>query len=383
MSEAVPVRAAVWRRPGDPASVEDVLLDPPRPGEVLVRVGAAGVCHSDLHLADGHLGDRFPIVLGHEGAGVVETVGDGVHHLLPGDRVAFSFVPACGTCRYCKAGRANLCEASADSSFRDRLLDGTLRLAGADGTRLRQFLAVGCFAKRCVVPAACAVPIPHALPLWQAALVGCAVVTGVGAVRNAARVRPGESVCVVGCGGVGLQVIAAARIAGADPIIAVDRAPEKLERARARGATHIVNADTQEVPSTVLQLAAGGVDHAFEVVGRPETIRLAWDCLRPGATAVVVGLAPRGVDASVPAIDFLSEKSLKGCFYGSGNPAAEIAELALLVAEDRFDVAGTISHATDLDGVEDAFGRLRRGEGARTVLVLDEDLVGPLPSSLA
>jgi S-(hydroxymethyl)glutathione dehydrogenase/alcohol dehydrogenase len=381
MSGPVTVRAAVWREAGAPASVEEVRLDPPGPGEVLVRLAAAGVCHSDLHLADGHLGDRFPIVLGHEGAGVVEAVGADVRHVLPGDPVAFSFVPSCGSCRYCRAGRANLCEVSDESSFKDRLLDGSTRLSAVDGSPLRQFLALGCFAERCVVPAACAVPIPHALPLWQAALVGCAVVTGVGAVRNAARVRPGESVCVVGCGGVGLQVVAGARLAGAEPIIAIDRVAEKLELARLRGATHVVDA-SRGPEEEVRRLTSGGADHAFEVVGRPETIRLAWECLRPGATAVVVGLAPRGVDASVPAIDFLSEKSLRGCFYGSGDPAAEIAELALLTAEGRFDVASSISHVADLDGVEEAFERLRRGEGARTVLVIDRELAGTLPARL-
>jgi S-(hydroxymethyl)glutathione dehydrogenase/alcohol dehydrogenase len=372
------VKAAVCRGIGQ-IGIEELDEPAPRAGEVKLEMVATGVCRTDLSIFQGHLPSPRPIVLGHEGAGIVETVGDGVHHLLPGDPVAFSFVPSCGTCRYCRAGRANLCEVSDESSFKDRLLDGTFRLTAADGTPLRQFLAVGCFAERCVVPAACAVPIPHALPLWQAALVGCAVVTGVGAVRNAARVRPGESVCVVGCGGVGLQVIAGAKLAGADPIIAIDRVPEKLERARARGATHVVDAGAAEPSPEVRRLTSGGVDHAFEVVGRPETIRLAWDCLRPGATAVVVGLAPHGVDASVPAIDFLSEKSLRGCFYGSGNPAAEIAELALLVAEDRFDVTGAISHTTDLDDVEDAFERLRHGEGARTILVIDPELVGPLP----
>jgi S-(hydroxymethyl)glutathione dehydrogenase/alcohol dehydrogenase len=360
-----------------PLTVEGVLLDPPRADEVLVRVAAAGVCHSDLHLADGHLGeDRVPIVLGHEGAGVVEEVGEGVSNVEPGDRVALSFVPSCGECRPCRAGRGNLCELANESSFKDQLLDGTTRLRRADGTPLRQFLAVGCFAERCVVPAASAVPVPPELPLWQAALVGCAVVTGVGAVRNAARVAPGESVCVVGCGGVGLQVIAGARLAGANPIVAVDRSAEKLELALARGATHSVDSSEDRPARAVRKLTDGGVDHAFEVVGRAETIRLAWDALRPGGTAVVVGLAPRGVDAAVPAIEFLSEKSLRGCFYGSGNPTREIAELAALVAEGRLDVAGSVTHLADLEGVEEAFARMRRGEGARTVAVIDPELAG-------
>jgi S-(hydroxymethyl)glutathione dehydrogenase / alcohol dehydrogenase len=378
MPEPLRIRAAVLHEIGAPLSVEDVLLDPPQAGEVLVRVAAAGVCHSDLHLAEGHMGeDRVPTVLGHEGAGRVEAVGEGVAHVRPGDRVAFSFVPSCGECANCRAGRGNLCPRADEASFPGTMLDGTTRLHLLDGTPVKHFLAVACFAERSVVPAASAVPIPDGISLRDAALVGCAVVTGFGAVRNAARVQPGESACVVGCGGVGLQVIAALGLAGASPIVAVDRVPEKLERALARGATHAVDASEEKPARQIRRIAGeGGVRHAFEVVGRTETIRLAWDSIRPGGTAVVVGLAPRGVDAIVPAIDFLSEKSLRGSFYGSGYPAREIAELADLVAAQRLDVASTVSHLTDIDGIEDAFGRLRRGEGARSVAILDPDLAG-------
>ena len=380
MSQPLRIRAAVLHEPGTPLAVEEVLLDPPRAAEVLVRVAAAGVCHSDLHLAEGHLGGRrWPIVLGHEGAGVVEAVGPGVTHVAPGDRVGFCFVPACRSCRYCRAGRPNLCEPAGEAAWTATLLDGTTRLHFLDGRPLKHFLCVACFAERCVVPAASAVPVPASLPLWQAALIGCGVVTGVGAVRNAARVGPGETVCVVGCGGVGLQVVAGARLAGAGTIVAVDRDATKLELALRRGATHAVDAAEEDAVAKVKELSSGGVDHAFEVVGRPETIRFAWDVLRPGATAVVVGLAPRKVEASVPAIEFLSEKSLKGCYYGSGDPAADLADLAVLAASGRFAVADVVSHFTDLDGIEEAFDRLRRGEGARTVAVMDEELAQAKP----
>ena len=381
MTEALRIRAAVLHEPRTPLVVEEVLLDPPRENEVLVRVAAAGVCHSDLHLAEGHLGGRrWPIVLGHEGAGVVEAVGEGVTHVAPGDPVGFCFVPPCGECRYCRAGRFTLCEPAGEASFRATLLDGTTRLHFADGRPLKHFLFVACFAERCVVPAASAVPIPPGLPLWQAALIGCGVVTGFGAVKNAARVQPGESVCVVGCGGVGLQVLAAAQLAGADPLVAVDLDPAKLELALRRGATHAVDAREEGAVKEVKELSGGGVDHAFEVVGRTETIRFAWDVLRPGATAVIVGLAPKSVEASIPAIEFLSEKNLKGCYYGSGNPVSELGELARLVTEGRFEVADVVSHFTDLEGIEEAFDRLRRGEGARTVAVLDPELAGALPA---
>jgi S-(hydroxymethyl)glutathione dehydrogenase/alcohol dehydrogenase len=372
------MRAAVLHEPGTALVVEDVVLDPPAAAEVLVRVAATGVCHSDLHLAEGHLGGRrWPIILGHEGAGVVEAVGADVHHVAPGDHVALCFVPSCRSCSFCRAGRFNLCKPASDAALTGMLLDGTSRPRLArDGSSLKQFLCVGCFAELCVVPAAGAVPIPPGLPLWQAALIGCGLVTGFGAVRNVARVRPGETVCVIGCGGVGLQVLAAARYERAGTIIAVDRDAPKLERALERGATHAVDSTKDGAVREVRELSAGGVDHAFEVVGRPETIRFAWDVLRPGASAVVVGLAPRRVEAAVPAIEFLSEKSLKGTYYGSGDPVSEIGSLAELVASGAIDVSGVVSHLTDLDGIEQAFDRLRRGEGARTVAVIDRELAG-------
>ena len=372
------IRAAVLRHTSKPVEIEEVELDPPKVGEVLVRVAAVGVCHSDVRHADGDLGPgRWPAVIGHEGAGVVESVGEGVTHVAPGDHVALCFVPACRSCRYCLAGKPNLCETVAEHGARGMLMDGTSRLRLPDGTTLQHGLRTACFAERTVVAAGGAVRIPAELPLWQAALLGCGVVTGMGAVRNVARVQPGQSVAVLGCGGVGLQVIAAARLAGADPIIAVDRVPEKLELARAQGATHAVDAAEDVSPaSSIRQLSDGGVDYAFEVIGRPETIRLAWDAIRPGGTAVVVGLVPDGVEATVPAVEFLSDKSLVGTYYGSGDPAAELPGLAALALSGELDLAGVITHVDGLEGVEAALDRLRRGEGARTVLLVDRALAG-------
>jgi S-(hydroxymethyl)glutathione dehydrogenase/alcohol dehydrogenase len=353
-----------------------VQLDPPGPEEVLVRVAAAGVCHSDVRLADGELGEgRWPMVLGHEGAGVVDTVGPGVEHVAPGDHVAFSFVPACRRCRFCLAGRPNLCEPAGVACVAGTMLDGTSRLH-ADGAALQHGLMTACFAEQAVLAAAGAVPIPTELPLWQAALLGCGVVTGFGAVRNTARVAAGDSVCVIGCGGVGLQVIAAARLAGATQIVAVDRTPEKLALARTIGATDIVDSSADDVAGIVRERSGGGVDHAFEVVGRPETIRLAWDALRPGGRAVVVGLVPRGVDVFLPGVEFLSDKTLAGTYYGSGDAARDLPELAQLALAGDLDLAGVVTHTTDLDGVEAALARLRRGEGARTIVIVDPELAG-------
>jgi S-(hydroxymethyl)glutathione dehydrogenase / alcohol dehydrogenase len=368
------VRAAVLREAGRPVAVEEVELAGPRAGEALVRVAAAGVCHTDLHLAEGKLGaGRAPMVLGHEGAGVVETVGERVAGLAPGDRVAFCFVPPCRACRACAAGRFHLCETAAAHAWAGTLLDGTSRLALADGTAVQHCNFVSCFAERCVVPAAAAVQLPPELPLWQGALLGCAVMTGVGAVRNAARVALGETVCVIGCGGIGMQIVAAARLAGAGRVIAVERDPAKLELALRRGATDAVGAADGDPVAAVLALEPGGVDHAFEAVGLPATIRQAWDVLRPGATAIVVGIAPAGAEVALPALELLSEKGLRGCYYGSANATVEIGLLARLAADGRFALDDVVSHVCDLDGIEDAFGRLRRGEGLRTLVVLDDE----------
>jgi S-(hydroxymethyl)glutathione dehydrogenase / alcohol dehydrogenase len=370
------IRAAVLREYRSPLEVCELELDPPRRGELRVRVAAAGVCHSDLHLADGHLGEgRHPIVLGHEGAGVVEEVGEGVTHVAPGDPVSFCLVPSCGSCSACAAGRRNLCKPAAAAAWAGTLLDGTTRLSFQDGSPVKHFNSISCFAERCVVPAASAVRVPAALPLWQAALLGCGVVTAVGAVRNAAGVAIGETVCVVGCGGVGLQIVAAARLAGAADVIAVERDPAKRELALARGATHAVAADDDPV-AAVRAIARGGVDHAFEAVGSATTIRLAWDVLRPGATATVVGIAPAGVDVSLPAFELLDEKGIRGSYYGSGDAATVMTAMADDIVAGRFPVADVVTHVTDLDGIEAAFARLRAGEGARTVALIDAELAG-------
>jgi S-(hydroxymethyl)glutathione dehydrogenase/alcohol dehydrogenase len=371
------VRAAVLHEPRRPLVLEDVELAPPHDDEVLVRVGAAGVCHSDVRLADGDLGEgRWPMVMGHEGAGVVEAAGGAVTHVAPGDHVGFCIVPSCRACEECRAGRFQLCIPAGENGPRGVLMDGTSRLSLPDGTPLQHALMTACFAERAVVPAAGAIPLPRELPLWQASLLGCGVVTAFGAVRNAARVAAGQSAAVIGCGGVGLQVVAALRMAGAEPIVAVDLDAEKLGLASARGATHTVEGGSATTAARVARVTGRGADWAFEVVGRPETMRLAWDCLRPGGTAVVLGLAPRGVELALPAIELLSEKSMRGSYYGSGDAAADLPELARLALAGELDLAGVVTAVEPLEAVNDALDRLRHGEGARTVLVVDPDLAG-------
>src|SRR5262249_37650408 len=251
------------------------------------------------------------------------------------------------------------------------LMDGTSRLSLPDGTPLQHALMTACFAERAVVSAASAVPLPRELPLWQAALLGCGVVTAFGAVRNAAGVGRAESAAALGWGGGGLQVVAALRLAGAGPIVALDLDARKLELASERGATHTVEAGSATTAARVARLTDGGADYAFEVVGRPETLRLAWDCVRPGGTAIAVGLAPHGVDVPLPAIAFLSARGIRGSYYGSAAAAADLPPLAGLVLSGKLDLAGVVTSIEPLEAVNDALDRLRRGEGARTVLVVD------------
>lgn len=370
------MRAVVLRAPRRPVGVETVLLDPPGAGEVLVRVAAAGVCHSDVHLADGLLGEgRCPLVLGHEGAGVVEAVGDGVAGVRPGDHVVFSIVPSCGVCTQCRSGRPTLCEPASRNIVAGTLMDGSSRLRTPDGTMLQHGFMVACFAEYAVVASGGAVRVPASIPLWQAALLGCGVITGIGAVGHAG-VGAGDNVCVIGCGGVGLQVIAGARMAGAARIVAIDRDTEKLERALARGATDAINAADGDPIDALLALTGGGVDRAFEVVGDPTTIRQAWDALAPGGKAVVVGVAPRGALVSLPAGDFLDQKTITGSYYGSGDVAAAVAAASELAIQGRLALEEVVSHVIELDQVESALERLRRGEGARSVVVVDDGLAG-------
>ncbi|HEX5194567.1 MAG TPA: zinc-binding dehydrogenase [Solirubrobacteraceae bacterium] len=376
MTEPIQIRACVLRGPGALAT-ETVSLAAAGAGQIRVRLAAAGVCHSDLHLADGELGNgRWPAVIGHEGAGVVEAVGDGVTHLAPGDHVVLAMIVPCGACAACRRGDRTLCEVAGARGYAGTLADGSSRLTGAGGETLQHGFGVGCFAEQAVVTADGAIPIPRSLPLWQAALLGCGVLTGFGAVHHAAGIGIGDRVCVIGCGGVGLQAIAAAKLAGAAQIIAVDRRDDKLEHARRRGATHTVLSGDADAAQEIRSLSQGGVDVALEVVGAAATIRLAWDALRPGGTAVVVGVAPVGVEVALPALEFLSQKRIIGSYYGSADPAQSLGRLVELADTGRLPLGDMVSHRIELDGIPEAFERLRRGEGDRSVVVLDPELAG-------
>jgi S-(hydroxymethyl)glutathione dehydrogenase/alcohol dehydrogenase len=363
------VQAAVLREPGYPVEILDVELAPPQEGEALVRIAACGVCASDLHVADGDLPEPLPLVLGHEASGVVVDAGPGVRRVVPGDHVVLALVPSCGECEPCRRGRPNFCELAGRMSADGTLLDGTSRLAFGAET-IHHFNGVSSFAEYAVVPESVAVPIRQDVPLDVMALVGCAALTGWGAVTRIAGVEPGTSVAVVGCGGVGLAIVQAARIAGAAKIVAVDTRPQKLELAERLGATASYRArPTADTARRVRQLTDGGVDYAFEAIGRAETIRAAWDALRPAGTAVVVGIPPKGATVEIDTWGFINEKSIRGCFLGSARIEEDVPRLVDLYAAGELHLDELVSDRIALADLPAAFDRLRAGETVRQLVV--------------
>ncbi|MFX0592717.1 alcohol dehydrogenase catalytic domain-containing protein [Melissospora conviva] len=357
------IDALVARADGGLA-VEPIRLPALGPGDVRVRIRAAGVCHSDLSMVNGTLAATFPLVLGHEAAGVVAEVGTDVDGVVPGDHVVLNWAPPCRQCWHCRHGEPWLCAASG----RPCAPGGTT----ADGEQLQVTLGLGALATEVVVPANAVIGVPAELGFEQAALLGCAVLTGVGAVGNTAGVRPGQSVLVVGLGGVGLSVLIAARRAGAGPIIAVDRSVGKEKLALASGASHFLPAD-DALSGQIRALTEGrGVDHAFECVGRSATIRTAWRATRRGGTVTVVGMGAKDDLLSLSALEiFHSARTLRSSVYGSADPDQEVPQLARAVRDGSLDLRPLITHRVGLDGAAEAFRRMERGEGARTVVVFD------------
>lgn len=354
------MRAAVLWDVGD-LRVEKLELDPPARGEVQIRMAASGVCRSDHHSVRGIHPHAMPIVLGHEGSAVVESLGDGVTGLSPGDHVVCSWLPYCGSCRRCTSGRPSVCERLApfDAGF---LADGTTRFS-TGGTRIHHNVPSS-FAERSVVPANTVFPVDPALPLEQVALLGCAVMTGVGAVLNTAQVQPGDSVLVIGCGGVGLSAVQGARIAGASPIVAVDVVASKLRLAKDLGATDTVLSTRDPVPQ--------GFDHAFECLGRAETIEQAMRSVAPGGTTVLVGMAPPDVRAPLDALRTTTkELTVAGSWYGSVVPARDFPLLAHLLRFGELRLEPLIARTIVLDQIHEALARFEAGEETRSVIVYD------------
>jgi S-(hydroxymethyl)glutathione dehydrogenase/alcohol dehydrogenase len=363
------VRAAVLPGPRRGFEVKQVELESPRSHEVLVRVAASGLCGSDLNAADGKRGlVPFPAILGHEAAGVVEELGGSVEGVRVGDHVVASILPSCGRCRPCSSGRSNHCETAAAAMREGALLDGSSRLSDG-GKQLHHFLTVSSFAEYAVVPESALTVIDPVMPLDRAALVGCGVLTGFGAVRNTARVRPGSRVAVFGCGGVGLSVVQGARLAGAAMIVAVDVRAEKLGLARALGATAVVEASMSDPAGAVRTVSDGGVDYAFEAVGREEAIAQAWASLDFGGELVIIGLLASGAKLTIDPGPLVEEKRIAGCYLGSASPARDVPELVSLYLDGQLLLDELITRRLELGELDEAFERMRSGTEAKQVVV--------------
>ncbi len=352
-----------------PLVIEELDLAEPGPGEVLVKVNATGVCHSDLHIIDGEWKSPLPQVLGHEAAGTVVQCGAGVTHLVPGQRVIFSFRPNCGECFYCHQGHPVLCEGRNGPA--GAFPDGTTRLS-KNGRPVYQMARMGSFAEYSITLAEQLIPIPDDFPMAAAALIGCAVMTGVGAVMNTAQVQPGSSVAVIGCGGVGLNVIQGARLAGASMIIAIDMRENKLEYAQRFGATELINASEGDPVQQVRALTAGrGADYTFEAIGLGLTIRQAVDAARPRGTVTIVGMAPDGEEVHLDARVLAGhEKIIRGSYYGSARPRVDFPKIVGLYANHKLEIDPLISRTYRLDQINEGFDLLRRGEVARGVIMI-------------
>ena len=368
------IRAAVVTDQGKPLTVETLELAPPGVGEVLIEVKAAGVCHSDLHAINGDWPMKVPLVPGHEGAGVVRDVGEGVTRVQRGDHVVLCWAPACGQCAPCLEGTPLLCDRLDRTTFRNKLPWGGTRLTrpgtdGGPGEEVAPFLGTACFATHTVVPHEAVVPVARSVPFEALAAVGCAVVTGVGAVTNAAELPKGAVVAVIGAGGVGVNVVQGAVLAGASTIIAIDREPGPLAVARRLGATHIVQ-PTGKTSDAVKELTGGrGAQYVFDTVGSPATLTDAVVSTRKGGTVVVTGLSRLDAQGAIRLYPFvMQEKRVIGSVYGSGDPLADIERLVNLYQAGRLKLGELATRTYRLDEVNEAFAALARGEGGRGVI---------------
>lgn len=352
------MKAAVLYETNKPMVVEEIEIDEPQRGQVMVKTAAAGICHSDLHFMEGLWPFPLPVVLGHEASGVVERVGEGVTAVQPGDHVILSFVPWCGACRYCAEGRPFLCTQGGTRTRHLHKGDQTLSI----------FSSVSAFAEYMVVQEHGLVKIREDAPLDKVALVGCGVMTGVGAVVNTAKVEIGSSVAVIGAGGVGLNVIQGAVLAGASRIIAIDLRDNKLEMAKQFGATDTVNASSDDPVAAVRGLTGGGADYAFEVIGSPEAISQAFDMVGAGGEAIVVGMAPFGTQASLNTMGFFRGKAVRGCFYGSTRPLIDMPHMVDLYLAGHLKLDQLVTRTYQLEEINDAFAALKNGEVARSII---------------
>ena len=359
------MKAAIFHGPHQPLTIEDVELDEPMAQEVVVRVVASGVCHSDLHFVDGFYPFPAPAILGHEAAGIVEAVGPMVDEFKPGDHVIACLSVFCGHCEYCLTGRTHLC-----GSRPVRPKDAPPKLRW-QGTPVAQFANLSAYAEKMLVHQNAIVKVRDDMPFDRAALIGCGVTTGVGAVLNTARVEPGSMVAVFGCGGVGLAAIQGARIGGARMIIAVDVHSHKLATARELGATHVVDASAHDPVPAIREMTGGGVDFSFEAIGLKKAAEQCFDCLRPGGTATVIGMIPVGQKIELEGSAFLREKKIQGSSMGSNRFKVDMPRYVDFYMQGRLKLDEMITRRMKLDEVNEAFRAMKAGEVARSVLLFE------------
>lgn len=363
------MKAAVFREVGKPLQIEDVSIGKPGPHEVLIRTKAAGVCHSDLHFVEGKYPHPTPAVLGHESAGIVEAVGSEVRTVKPGDHVITCLSAFCGHCNHCVTGHLSRC-ISGDVR-REKGDEPRLFREDAAAPNMNQFLNLSSFAEQMLIHEHACVAIRKDMPFDVAALIGCSVTTGVGAVIHTSNVRAGETVAVIGCGGVGLAAVNGAAIAGAGRIIAIDMHGSKLNLAKEFGATDVINASEGDAVAQVMEMTRGGVEHSFEAIGLKSTTEQAFKMLARGGTANVIGMIPVGVNIELHGADFLAEKRIQGSLMGSNRFPVDMPRFVDFYMAGKLKLDQMISRRIRLDQVNEAFEELKSGELARSVIVFD------------
>jgi S-(hydroxymethyl)glutathione dehydrogenase / alcohol dehydrogenase len=362
------LKAAVLLEPSKPLEIEEVIISNPGPHEVLIRTAACGLCHSDLHFIEGTYPHALPAIPGHEAAGIVEAIGSEVRTVKVGDAVVTCLSAYCGHCEYCVTGRMSLC-LGGDTR---RKSGSAPRITRADGSPVAQMLNLSAFAEMMLIHEHACVRINPDMPLDRAAILGCAVTTGAGTIFNACKVTPGESVAVIGCGGVGLATINAAKIAGAGRIIACDPLPEKRALALKLGATYVVDAMADDAAAQVIALTKGGVDHAIEAVGRPASGELAVKTLKRGGTATILGMMPLQHSVGLSAMDLLSGKKLQGAIMGGNHFPVDIPRLVDFYLRGLLDLDSIIAETIPLSDINAGFDKLKKGDSARSVIVFDQ-----------
>lgn len=362
------MKAALLIEPNKPLVIEDLVISKPGPHEVLIRTVACGLCHSDLHFIEGAYPHPLPAVPGHEAAGIVEAVGSEVRTVKPGDAVVTCLSAYCGHCEYCVTGRMSLC---LGGETRRSPADAP-RLSRADGSTVNQMLNLSAFAEQMLIHEHACVKINPEMPLDRAAIIGCAVTTGAGTIFNACKVTPGETVAVIGCGGVGLATINAAKIAGAGRIIAADPIPEKRALALKLGATDVIDASAEDAAAQIIEMTKGGVDHAVEAVGRPASAKLAVSVLRRGGTATILGMMPLAEKVGLSAMDLLSGKKLQGAIMGGNRFPVDIPRLVDFYIRGLLDLDSIIAERIPLSAINDGFDKMKKGDSARSVIVFDQ-----------